>query len=115
MDLDLMVIVPRELPSRAASLTSALAGTAIQVVVDRRFGERRRAHQPPAVERRQADRRAPTRVVAYVYACPVVAVGTRQPPGARGNALRTTGRLNAGFEGISLGFYRQTSGESLAG
>src|SRR5262245_17140766 len=52
MDPDLMVIVPRDLPSRAAVLNEALAGTAIRVLVDRRHGDRRRARQGAAGERR---------------------------------------------------------------
>src|SRR5215471_5602100 len=76
MDPALMVIVPHHLPARAATLNEALAGTNIQVVMDRRHGERRRTHQPADVQRRQGDRRGAARVVAYVYACPVVAVGS---------------------------------------
>jgi hypothetical protein len=76
MDQNLMVIVPRNFPSRLATLTETLAGTAIRVVADRRQGERRRSHHAAATEQRHGDRRAaPPRVVAYVYACPVVAVG----------------------------------------
>jgi hypothetical protein len=78
MDLNLMVIVPRYLPSRVATLKETLAGTAIRVVAERRQGERRRGCQAAAAEQRHGDRRAAPRVVAYVYACPVVAVGT--PP-----------------------------------
>ena len=74
LDLDLMVIVPREFPSRTATLSEALAGTSIGVVVDRRQGERRQAYQAATGERRQSDRRVGTRVVGYVYSCPVVAV-----------------------------------------
>ena len=79
-DPGLMVIVPHHLPARAATLNQALAGTNIQVVIDRRHGERRRVQQSPVVQRRQGDRRGTARVVAYVYACPVVAVGTPSPP-----------------------------------
>ena len=75
MDQNLMVIVPRHLPSRLATLTETLAGTTIQVVADRRYGERRRSHQAAAADQRHGDRRAAPRVVAYVYACPVVAGG----------------------------------------
>jgi hypothetical protein len=82
MDQALMVIVPHHLPARAAALTEALARTNIQVVVDRRHGERRRAHQPPDVQRRQGDRRRSARVVAYVYACPVISVETLSSPEA---------------------------------
>ena len=74
MDPGLLVIVPHHLPVRAATLTEALAGSNIRVVIDRRRGERRRSQQPADVQRRQSDRRGAARVVAYVYACPVVAV-----------------------------------------
>ena len=82
MDPALMVIVPHHLPARAATLNEALAGTNIRVVVDRRHGERRRAQQPATVQRRQQDRRTGAqRVVAYVYACPVIAVGPSSSTG----------------------------------
>jgi hypothetical protein len=83
MDPSLMVIVPHHLPARAATLSEALAGTTIRVQLDRRHGERRRAQQPTDVQRRQHDRRSDTqRVVAYVYACPVIAVGTPSSGGS---------------------------------
>ena len=83
MDPALMVIVPRHLPARAATLNEALAGTNIQVVVDRRHGERRQVHQPAVVQRRQGgDRRSPARVVGYIYACPVISVEIPSPPKA---------------------------------
>lgn len=88
MDPALMVIVPSHLPTRAATLNEALADTNIQVVVDRRRGERRRVElspESPVVQRRQGDRRGPARVVAYVYACPVVAVGTPSTGGMLGS------------------------------
>ena len=82
MDPGLMVIVPHHLPARAATLSEALAGTTIRVQVDRRHGERRRTQMPAEVQRRQQDRRSDNqRVVAYVYACPVIAVG---PPSTGG-------------------------------
>ena len=105
MDSSLMVIVPPHLPARAATLSEALAGTTIRVQVDRRHGDRRQAQQPADVQRRQGDRRGTARVVAYVYACPVVAVGTPSTAGmlagfsagtfGSGSGLATTGlRLN---------------------
>jgi hypothetical protein len=90
--LDLMVIVPGDLPSRAGILGDALAGTAIRVVVDRRRGERRCAYQAAAGERRHAERRAETRTVAYVYACPVVAVWAPQRRGRPANFPASTPR-----------------------
>jgi hypothetical protein len=70
-ELDLMVIVPPNLSSRADALNEALTGTRIRIVIDRRRGERRCAYQAVA-ERRRSDRRAETRVLGYVLACPVV-------------------------------------------
>jgi hypothetical protein len=74
MDPALMVLVPHYLPARASTLTEALSGTAIHVVVDRRRRDRRKECQAPTVDRRQCDRRGEPRIVAYVYACPVIAV-----------------------------------------
>jgi hypothetical protein len=76
MDPSLVVIVPPDLPTRAAILREALAGTNIRVIVDQRRGERRQVQQPVLVQRRRRERRGPARVVAYVYACPVLAVET---------------------------------------
>jgi len=95
-----MVIVPRHLPARAATLSEALVGTNIRVVIDRRHGERRRTQQTPAVQRRLGgDRRGPVRVVAYVYACPVIAV--RLPESASMLA-----RVPAGSPSFTLGSAR---------
>ena len=79
-DLALLVIVPRDNPSRADALSRALAGTDIRVIVDRRRGERRSTYRAVPQERRHGDRRASARIVAYVYACPVVAVRPTPPP-----------------------------------
>jgi len=105
---DLMVIVPFDMLSRAATLRQALGGTDIRVLMDRRRDERRREarhHGPQAVsaERRRADRRAAMRPVAYVYACPVVAAirtmpaadTTDDPPASRASS-------SAGLEGPGL-------------
>jgi hypothetical protein len=89
-DLDLMVIVPRDRPARAATLNEALAGTAIRVVVDRRQGERRATYQAASAERRHTDRRGETRVVAYVYACPVVTAGASGSARSEGAGLVPT-------------------------
>ena len=83
MDQKLFVIVPRGLPSRAATLNETLAGTAIRVVIDRRQGDRRHDRRAAAAERRHGDRRAVPRVVAWVYACPVVTAGTPSTAGPR--------------------------------
>ena len=88
--LDLMVIVPCDLPSQAGILGEALAGTAIRVVVDRRQGERRCTYQAAAGERRHAERRTETQTVAYVYACPVVAVWAPPRRGRPANSPAST-------------------------
>jgi hypothetical protein len=77
-----MVIVPRDLPGRTTTLSDALAGTTIRVLVDRRETERRRSPELAVPERRQHDRRTTPRIVAYVHACPVVAVGSSSAVGA---------------------------------
>jgi hypothetical protein len=82
-DRDLMVIVPRGHLERARILEATLRGTTIRVVIDRRLGERRREYRAADAERRDRDRRATTRVVGYVYACPVVEIGPR-PTAVRG-------------------------------
>jgi hypothetical protein len=105
---DLMVIVPFDMPSRAATLRQALGGTDIRVLVDRRRNERRREERHPgsqavSEERRRADRRAVMRPVAYVYACPVVAAirtmpaadTTEDPPASRVSS-------SAGLDGPGL-------------
>jgi hypothetical protein len=81
LDRDLMVIVPRGHLERARILEATLRGTTIRVVIDRRLGERRRAHRAADGERRDRDRRATPRVVGYVYACPVVEIGPRPTAG----------------------------------
>jgi hypothetical protein len=106
MDPGLMVIVPHHLPARAATLSEALSGTAIRVQIDRRRGERRRAQLPVEVQRRQRDRRSDTqRVVAYVYGCPVIAVGTPS----------TSGTLSSiGASSFSAGFSLASAGVRLS-
>jgi hypothetical protein len=79
-DHDLMVIVPPNLLARAHSLNEALTGTRIRVVVDRRQGERRCSYEEAASERRLSDRRAETRILGYVLACPVVTTAPHSRP-----------------------------------
>jgi len=100
-DLDLLVIVPRDLPSRLATLKATLAGTAIRVLADRRQGERRRSYQAVAAEQRHRDRRTTPRVVAWVYACPVVAVATSP---TAGTPPATGSTPNPGRQGTAPGF-----------
>jgi hypothetical protein len=106
MDTGLMVIVPPDLRARATTLNEALAGTAIHVVVDRRREERRCAYQPATAERRRDDRRAAARVVAYVYACPVVAVGPPPSAGTLGDAPASLPSSSPNFQGAGGWFHR---------
>jgi hypothetical protein len=98
MDPSLVALAPRALSSRAVALREALVGSTIRVVVDQRQGERRGANQPTTLERRHGDRRAPTRIVAYVYGCPVVAVGLPPAPTLR---ERSSG-CSPGLEGAGI-------------
>jgi hypothetical protein len=110
MDSSLMVIVPPHLPARAATLSEALAGTTIRVQLDRRRGERRRAQLPAEVQRRRGDRRSDTqRVVAYVYACPVIAVGTPSSSGT----LSSFGTSSFGTSSFSVGSELASTGVRL--
>jgi hypothetical protein len=71
----LLVVVPRELPSRIGYLEDRLAGTGIEIVLDRRRAERRRGRQRQSQDRRREDRRGDCRVFGYVYGCSIVRVG----------------------------------------
>lgn len=53
----LLVIVPRTEPARYAYLKHVFARVGVEVIPDRRLGERRRCREPTTAERRRADRR----------------------------------------------------------
>jgi len=62
-----MVIVPRTAPALFAYLKEKFADDqTISVILDRRIAERRRLHEAPRTERRQADRRRSGRDHAIV-------------------------------------------------
>jgi len=62
-----MVIVPRTAPALFAYLKEKFADDqTISVILDRRIAERRRLHEAPRTERRQADRRRSGRDYAIV-------------------------------------------------
>jgi len=62
-----MVIVPRTAPALFAYLKEKFADDqTISVILDRRITERRRLHEAPRTERRQADRRRSGRDYAIV-------------------------------------------------
>jgi hypothetical protein len=65
-------------------LRQALAGTAVEVLYERRVGQRRRAAIPSADERRRTDRRRP-RPSASVYEESAVAVPKRESSLRRGS------------------------------
>lgn len=54
----LLVIVSRTEPARYTYLKHVFARQGVEVIVDRRAGERRRRLEPATAERRRADRRA---------------------------------------------------------
>jgi hypothetical protein len=60
-----LFVVSREEPERFESLSQAFAGDDdVQVIFDRRHGERRRRADTPLTERRQRDRRSAARAWA---------------------------------------------------
>jgi hypothetical protein len=52
-----IVVVPRSEPSRFTYVKHVFANDTIDVILDRRLGERRRETQPVTIERRRAERR----------------------------------------------------------
>jgi hypothetical protein len=53
----LLFIVSRTLPARYEYFKYVFASETVDVIFDRRMGERRRRREPAAVERRRAERR----------------------------------------------------------
>ncbi|HEX9710207.1 MAG TPA: hypothetical protein VGB42_09620 [Candidatus Thermoplasmatota archaeon] len=72
---ELLVVVPRALPSRVGYLGGYLVGSGIEIILDRRRAQRRRSSAPRAGGRRREDRRGPHRLVGYLYGCRIVRVG----------------------------------------
>jgi hypothetical protein len=111
---DLIVIVPRNLRSRASTLGRALTGTNIRVVVDRRIGERRAGGLGTPAERRLGDRRSTARVVAYVYACPVIEVDSPPRP-AQASARASVSPARAPIGAIGFWLRGMAPGSGLTG
>src|SRR3989442_13847588 len=74
----LYIIIPRPHAYLADLLVKAFEGRQdVEIIADRRRGERRMQQQPPAVERRRADRRQPKDRVIQV------GMGVGAPPEGR--------------------------------
>ena len=73
----LLIVVPPRLPSRVDYFTGMLAGSGIDVIVDRRQAVRRRSSGLRANDRRRRDRRGHQHLFGYLYGCSIVRV--RQP------------------------------------
>jgi hypothetical protein len=52
-----IVVVPRSEPSRFTYVKHVFGNDTVDVILDRRLGERRRENQPVTVERRRVERR----------------------------------------------------------
>jgi hypothetical protein len=71
----LLVVVPRGLSSRVGYFEGCLAGSGIEIVLDRRRTERRRGGPTRDQDRRGRDRRDDGRLFGYVYGCRIVRAG----------------------------------------
>jgi hypothetical protein len=70
-----LIVVPPHLPSRVQYFTGMLAGSGIEIVVDRRCRERRRGSGRRTADRRRGDRREAHRLFGYISGCRVVYTG----------------------------------------
>lgn len=70
----LLVVVPSGLSSRMGYFADVLAGSEIEVIVDRRRAARRGGSTPRVEERRRGDRRGPPRLLGHAYGCRIVRV-----------------------------------------
>jgi len=88
----LLVIVRRENLARYEQFNRGLAGQRLEVIIDRRRGERRQRQDPRAAERRRGDRRAQIRgEMAVPIDGDIDVVSARH----KGRELATTARLSA--------------------
>jgi len=71
----LLIVVPPSLPSRVDYFTGMLAGSGIDVIVDRRHAVRRRRSGALANDRRRRNRRGHDHLFGYLYGCSIVRVG----------------------------------------
>jgi hypothetical protein len=81
----LLIVVPPSLPSRVQYFTVLLAGSGIDVVIDRRLQDRRLNSGRRTNDRRRQDRRGQHQVFGYFQGCSVVVQARR----------RTTSQLEA--------------------
>lgn len=70
-----LIVVPPRLPSRVSYFTGMLAGSGIDVIVDRRHAVRRRSPGVLTNDRRRRDRRGHDHLFGYLYGCSIVRVG----------------------------------------
>ena len=71
----LLIVVPPRLPARVDYFTGMLAGSGIDIIVDRRHAVRRRSPGALTNDRRRRDRRGHHHLVGYLYGCSIVRVG----------------------------------------
>jgi hypothetical protein len=70
----LLIVVPPRLPSRIDYFAGMLAGSGIDVIVDRRNAVRRRKSGALPDDRRRRDRRGHGHLFGYLYGCSIVRV-----------------------------------------
>jgi hypothetical protein len=75
-----LVLVPDSLPGRFAFLDEMFAGTAVDVLRDRRRRDRRDRPGVVTEERRRGDRRRPAHPVGYVFGCAILALEAPPAP-----------------------------------
>ena len=75
----LLIVVPPHLPSRVGYFTGMLAGSGIDIIVDRRHAVRRRSPGALTNDRRRGDRRGHHHLFGYLYGCSIVQVGHPTP------------------------------------
>lgn len=70
----LLIVVPPRLPPRV-SFARMLAGSGIDIIVDRRHAVRRRTSSLLPNDRRRQDRRGRHHLFGYLYGCRIVRMG----------------------------------------
>ena len=71
----LLIVVPPRLPSRVSYFTDMLAGSGINVILDRRHAVRRQSPGVLTNDRRRWDRRGHDHLFGYLYGCSIMRVG----------------------------------------
>jgi hypothetical protein len=70
-----LIVIPPHLPSRVQYFTGMLAGSGIEIIVDRRCRERRGGSGRRTADRRRGDRRDVHGLFGYICGCRVVCTG----------------------------------------